>query len=409
MDYITKEEFNKYSEYLKEEFKEINEKLSKCSSKDKLSEVGLDEEKYDEMNEKYNAIEEKFNSLIGFVNYLSEHLNKSIAHGDHVVENVMEIKGYVDYLAENLDNSISYNKYLTENVDKLISHNNHISSMVNKSLNFSDYLAENINDVMEEVENNRLYTEYVAEGADKGIQYAEYLGKKIDDGIQYSEHIAETVNRTANYTNYLAENLNKSINHSDHIVESINSKGQENDMKKVNENTDYQGSILSKLDLVINEAKRQKADADDKLHFMKFLDGDRINIFSSLNEADKVKVVKAFDGATYYSNADAAAIFEGALKPSDPEFISNMKDHHKALWAKLNEDKKVQILEQSKNYVLDTQEKIDYFWDTMDLRDEKVNLEPINEEEQKDKINNLAIPSDEYMKNFEKEMLERMG
>jgi len=296
MDYITKEQFNHYTEYLKGKISDLNEKVKK-SSKKELS--NTDDDKDDEINEKFAIIEEKHNKLIGFVNYLSEHLNKSISHGDHVVENVMEIKTYVDYLTKNLDKSISYNKYLSENVDNLISHNNYLANGLDKNINYSNYISNNVNELLEEVENNRLYTEYVAEGADKGIQYAEYVAEQLDNDIQYTEGIGKVINETANYANYLGKNLNKSINYSDYLAENLNG----DDPKKIslNESNTYEEGILGKLDTIINETKKQKAGVtDNRLHFIKFLDSTRIDAFSKLNEEDKIKVINAFEKNTYY-------------------------------------------------------------------------------------------------------------
>lgn len=408
MDYVRMEDFNRYTEYLKGKISELNEKLSNYSSNIEVSETNFNNKKYNEINEKYKVIEEKYNTLVGFVNYLSEHLNKSIAHGDHVVENVLEMKKYIDYLATNLDSNIGYSKYIVENVDNLISHNNHIVGMVNKNIDFSNYLRENLNSVLEELENNRLYSEYVANGADKGIQYIEYVAEKLDEAIQYSEHVGEVTNKTANYANYLRETLNKSINHTDYIAESINNGGT---LRNTTVNENYQESIINRLDNIINEARQEKANVkDDKLHFLKFLDADRTKIFSAMNEENKIKVIKAFDNGAYYSAQDAAAIFEGALKTDVPQFIKNMKEHHKEIWNSLNENKRKLILEQSENYVLESQDQIDYFWDTMDLREEKVNLESIKEKDEKDKLNeSTEFPNDDYMKRFEAQMLERMG
>jgi hypothetical protein len=198
--------------------------------------------------------------------------------------------------------------------------------------------------------------------------------------------------------------LNKSINYSNSIAESLNGNGGFG-AKGLNES--YENSILNRLDTIINDAKRQKAGVqDDKLHFLKFLNTDKVQMFSSLNENDKLKVITAFDNNSYYSTNDATKIFENALRVENlPAFISNMESYHKEMWNRLNESKQRSIVEQSKNYILDTQDKIDRFWETMDLRETKIELESVNENFEKDKLNQ----NDSYMKHFEEEMLSRMG
>lgn len=412
MDYITKDQFNQYTEYVRERMTVLNEK---CSSKKETTSTDEKNEEVEELQEKYEEITEKFNELVGFVNYLSEHLNRSINHGDHVVENVMGIKTYINYLTKSIDKNVDYQRYLTENVDKLISHNNSIVTTVNKDIEFTNYLREGLNSLISEVHQNRQYTQYVAEGADKGIQYTESLGELLDQGLQFTNHIGEKVNETANFTNYLRGILNKSINYGNHLAEGV--KSLVPGSQSLNEsNTNYEMSITTQLDTIINEAKRQKAGVtDNTLHFLQFLSNEKVREFNALNETTKVKVVTAFDKNAYYGTADAIAIYENALIEKQPAFISDMKVHHKELWGRLSEAKKTQIFEQAKNYVLKTQDQIDEFWNTVDTREEKVNFQSINENDQnneKDKLHEqkaLGLPSDTYMNDFEASMMERMN
>lgn len=400
MNYVTQEQFEKYTAYLKKQISMLTEKLrASNSTPNRIERSSIDENKYNELANKYAK-------LVEFVNYLSSNLNKSIAHGDHVVENVMEMKAYIDYLTKNVDGNITYTKYLASQLDESISYERYLADLLNKNINYSNHLAEGINELTEETLNNRKYSEYIAEGADKGIQYAEYLAKKLDVGIQYSEEIGKKVNESIKYSNYLSETLNKTIGYGEYLGESINKTlGFTPNTKEFN----YEASIDEKLNLILENAKTQKAIGNDKTHFLKFLNATDVKKFNSLNEEMKKQVIEEFKNKTYYSISEATEIFENVFKPktlgvSDFEVVKYMKPHHRALWNNLNESRKAEIIKLSNNYVLTNQDQIDKFFDGVDMRNERVQLQSINENEIK--INQTAT-QDNYLQKFEMAMLER--
>ena len=397
MNYVTEEQFERYTSYLKNKIERLTEQV-KSSQKDNYSVAQTS-------NTDVQVLEEKYNKLVEFVNYLKDQINNSILHNDHIVENVIGLSDYIGYVVENLDVNMSYTNYLAESLDKNISYSNYIAEKVNKVANYSSYIAENANATNKELKNNKLYMEYVARSADKGIQYAEYLAERLDTGIQYAEHVGEKVNENINYSNYLKEELNKSINYSNYIAENLNS-GSGVKQVKGNDGASYEDSITNRLDAILENSNKRKIESENKLHFIKFLDSDRIAIYSSLDESMKKKVIDAFEKNDYFSTADAVSIFESALKAKEEDYIANMKPYHREMWERLDEGKQAEIKLKASNYVLDTQAKVDNFWDNVDLRNEKVDFEPINENQNNDSQKTKG--TDNYLADIEAELALRM-
>lgn len=399
MEYVSKDAFNKYSNYLKEQILSLNEKLDSIKETPKSNDFDPSE------------LKEQIGNVIRFTNYLSEKMNSSIAHGDHVVENVLNLKKYVNHLAENLDANISYGKYVSGHVDKLISHNNHIVENLGTSLQYQNYLAENLNSLIDSNENTVKYIEYVAEGADKGIQYSEMVAEKLDQGLQYSEEIGRIVNERANYSDYLGTKINESINYQNYVSESLN-KGSIARTPQLNES--YELSISNKLDTLLNEAKNQNAYVtNNKLHFLSLLNEDKRIEFNSLSDLNKQRLIEAFENNGYYTSADVLAIYNTTVNPysEEPTIVRAMKSHHRVLWEALSDTKKYAILEQSRNYVLNTPEKIDAFWDHVDLRNTKVELNQLHENNQNNKLTKqeleLNLPSNDFLRMFESAMSDK--
>jgi hypothetical protein len=101
----------------------------------------------------------------------------------------------------------------------------------------------------------------------------------------------------------------------------------------------------------------------------------------------KDKVIGVFEGSKFYGSVDVNRIYEGifltTLTPLN--YLSNMPEKYKKSWLDLNESQKNSIKAQASVKVLDTQYKIDNFWETRDLRssgidvNESINTQPINE------------------------------
>jgi methyl-accepting chemotaxis protein len=105
--FVTVEDFNKYTEYVKNTLDGVKESAN--SNNDELIEKLV---KYTE------HIAEKVNQVTDYTEYLSENLDKSISHSDYLAENIDKIKNYASYLGEELDSSIQYTEHVAEQADK---------------------------------------------------------------------------------------------------------------------------------------------------------------------------------------------------------------------------------------------------------------------------------------------------
>ena len=369
-NFVTVEDFNKYTEYVKNTLDGVKESAN--SNSDEL-------------------------------------IQKLVAYTEHVAEKVNQVTDYSEYLSENLDKSISYSDYLAENVDKI--------------KNYSSYLGEELDKTIQ-------YSEHVAEQADKGIQYSNYLGEKLEKGIEYSEYVAETVDKNIAYSEYLGENLTKSIKYSEYIAENANTvegtsinesavneygkmkEGYTPTMEEVSkcmgegmkyeaicemypdadkgaikemcdkcmheEKKSYKDTISEKLESLISKAEAKNV---SEMHFMNFLSESKKNQFDSLADDKKVLLVESMNSNQIMSTVQAENVWDSCFitERKAINFINDMPSKYSDKWNALSENRKEQIISESKFHSLSTPYAINNFWQTRDLRDTQMNLESINE------------------------------
>ena len=347
-NFVTVEDFNKYTEYVKNTLDGVKESAN--SNSDEL-------------------------------------IQKLVTYTEHIAEKVNQVTDYTEYLSENLDKSISYSDYLAENVDKI--------------KNYSSYLGEELDKTIQ-------YSEHVAEQADKGIQYSNYLGEAVEKGIEYSEYVAEKVDQNIAYSEYLGEGLSKSIKYSEYIAEnantveatSINESKEEvseysGPMKEgevcekcgeihegacgTNENKkSYKDTISEKLAALISKAETKNL---TEMHFMNFLSESKKNEFDSLADDKKVLLVESMNSNQIMSTVQAENVWESCFITERKviNFIDDMPSKYSDKWSNLSENRKQQIIAESKFHSLGTPYAINNFWQTRDMRNTQMSLESINE------------------------------
>lgn len=353
---VSVEDFNKYSEYLKNEISSIREAVK--SSNDNAA-------KMEKLVRYAEHIAENYNKLQKYVEYLAENLDNTITESN-------EVKAYAEYVAENLDKSIQYTNYLAENVDKNISYSNYIAENLDKSIGYQEYLAENL-------DKNISYANYLAENLDKSIGYQEYLAENTDKLIGYTNYLKENIETVGNYSEYVAESVNK-------IVEGATIKfDTAEEVSEVTESVsvDYKQSVEDKLNALVESAKAKKMNEqkEEELHFLRFVSEGKRNEFKSLSEEKQTALVEAFKSNKYFGSKDVEMIWESTFvdRPTQLNFVTNMPEKYRKQWESLNESQKSSIMAQSNFYPLNTQYQIDNFWQTRDMRPVQMNLETINE------------------------------
>ena len=378
-NFVTVEDFNKYTEYVKGVLNGVKESSSS--------------------NE-------------------TETVDKLIKYSEHIAEKVNQISDYAEYLAENMDKGISYSDYLAENMNKI--------------KDYTKYIAEELDTTIQ-------YAEHVAEKSDQGIQYSNYLSENLEKGIAYSEYIAEKVDQNIAYSEYLSENLDKSIKYTEYIAENVNSEegetlneeetnekydkvvlgGNKGDKSKTHDGEDYEkdeeeedkkeekyeDTIEEKLNALIAKAESK---AVNEMHFMNFLTESKKNEFSSLSEDKQKSIVESMNATPIMSTVQAENIWESNFieKPRELNIVDDMPEKYKERWSNLSEARQKQIISESKFHKTNNQYAINNFWATRDLRSTQVNLETINESKTAAEASNTEKPL--INESYKNDLVEKM-
>ena len=386
-EFVTAEELNQYSVFLKKEMDSMRAAIAEA----KTQKTSLTES--EDLSKANEALEERVAKLEKYAEYLAENLENSITYGEYLAENLDSTISYSKYLAENLDKNISYAKYLAENVDKSISYSEYVAESVDKNIEYSKYLAEKLDQSVQ-------YSEYLAENVDKGIAYSEYLGENLDKGIAYTEYVAERLNNGIEYTEYIAENLNKNIEYSDYLAENVN-KGldySEYLAEKLNKGIAYSEyiaeSIANKLPYgnATSLVENVNLSAEAGLNESGFA-GNYENLTSQIDSLiESVKTQKTASNINeaakaVRTSAETQKANETPLNESEDttktglKFIDEMPAEYAPVWESLTEGHQQSIVAQSNFYNLDTPYQIKNFWSTRQLGAKPVGVQKLDESE----------------------------
>jgi len=414
-EFVTSDELNQYSIFLKKEMDAMRAAITEV----KEEKAALSES--NEISSSYSAkLEERVAKLEKYTEYLAENLENSISYGEYLAENLDQSISYSKYLAENLDKNISYSKYIAENVDKSISYSEYVAESVDKNIEYSKYLAEKLDD-------NIQYSEYIAENLDKGISYAEYLGENLDKGIAYTEYVAEKLNDGIEYTEYVAESLNKGIEYSDYLAESIN-KGidySEYLAEKLTRSISYSEYIAESMQSKLtnsNPAKEESLRESAELSASANLNesgfaGNYDDLSSKINsliesvntqktESNINEAAKKFAAPAETQKAEEVLNESENTNKTGLKFIDEIPEEYAQVWESLNEGHKQSIIAQSNFYRLDTPYQIKNFWSTRQLGAKPVGLQKLEENENISESSNTQGYSNDYM-NHIASMLEQ--
>ena len=213
----------------------------------------------------------------------------------------------------------------------------------------------------------------LAEEANKSIAHQDYLAENMNKMIAHQNHIVEESNKIIEYSNYLAESMNNKfqnvVNESETKVvveEPVNENKIEEpkfDSKK------YQNELGSKLDSLITMVKTNYAEAKEK---------------------------------------EAAALEESRNKINTTDFnlINYIPARLQESWMKLSDERKKEILAESKMFIIKEEANAVYFWNTRDLREnrmEAVKMEESVVPNENKELNESVLVEDSY-----KAMAERI-
>jgi hypothetical protein len=446
-EFVTSEELDQYSIFLKKEMDSMKSEMSRLRSTPVSESNTSDTDLRVSKLEKYaEYLAESLENTIKYNEYLAENLDKSISYSKYLAENVDKNISYSKYLAENMDQNISYTEYLAENLDKSISYSNYLAENVDKNISYTEYVAESVDKnieyskyLAEKLDQNISYSEYLAENVDTNISYTEYLAENLDNSIKYSEHIAENLNNNISYSEHIAENLNNNIAYSEHIAENVNNNIEYSEYlgENLNNGIEYTEYLAEKLGKSIeySEYIAESIEGKDRFAGQKINENvdltaasglkssgyagnytDLSSKIDSLLESVQTQKTEATSNKIggYFADtlkAPKNPLFESAQEDENSnavgiQFIDEMPDEYKPVWESLTEGHQQSIIAQSHFYNLNTPYQIRNFWSTRNLGVSPVGLQKLQENET---INENQKPSFGYSNDYMNYIAESLG
>lgn len=408
-EFVTAEELNKYSIFLKKKMEEmemqIQEMRSNSPQSGNASENAQLLERIDRLEEYSEYLAENLEDAIKYGEYLAENLDDSINYSKYLAESLDKSISYSKYLAENVDNSISYSEYVAENVDRTINYSKYLAEKIDDGIQYSEYVAENLGNsiayseylaenvdkgiayseyLAEKVDKNISYSEYLAEHLDKGIAYSEYLGEKLDQGISYSEYLAEKLDQGISYSEYLAENVNRTISYSEYIAEKLNGTIEFGEAlsEKVGYPTHLNSKARSGANLAAKTELFESGFAGDYNNLGSQIDSLIESVQTQKTELNRAQLVGRPSAHTPKAEEMLNENQSATISSSGHKFIDEMPENYAQIWESFNEGQKQSIIAQSAFYRLETPYQINNFWSTRNLRKDTVTMQRLDENQQ---------------------------
>ena len=396
--YISFEDFQKYTENLSEIIADLQSAIA--NYKTELDSVKKEKEGIkptetfedgktdnsaiaalvaDEVNAKVSEVQEKYNNLKKYTMYLAEQLDKSISHQDYIVENANDI-------LKKQDEIIKHNNYIFDNLNDTIGYQNYIAEMLDKSIDYSNMLAEEQN-------KNIAHSDYLVEKMNQMIRHQDYIAESCNNIIEEGNKLNEKFEQLKSHNNYIVENMNNIVAHNDYIVESINSK-EENALNEENK------VVRENNKPTENQKPEQKTDEnkEEKFNSKKYQ--------SEINEklGNLISTVKTHYEETKKKEVEQIAESKKAIENSNEFMLVNyIPERLKEKWANLSDERKQEILAESKMLVIKDANTATYFWNTRDMREKRVEMKKVEEQVTANHNNN---PVNEGLSDRQKMMSE---
>ena len=338
----------------------------------------VDDTVEEKVAEKAEEMDEKYNNLVKYVSYLAEKLDTSISYQDHIAEEANKMIAHQDYLAENMNKMIGHQDYLAENMNKMIGHQDYLAENMDKMIEHQDYLAENLDDTIG-------YQKYVAEMLDKSIDYSNMLAEEANKSIAHQDYLAENMNKMIAHQNHIVEESNKIIEYSNYLAESMN-----NNIKNVVNESEAPVEVeVKETETVVDNKVVEESKFDAKAYQMEL--GSKLD---SLISTVKNNYAEA-------KEKEAAALEESKSKINSTDFnlINYIPARLQESWMKLSDERKKEILAESKMFIIKEEASAVYFWNTRDLRETRVESVKMNESvvpNENKEVNESVLVNDSY-------------
>lgn len=386
-NYISFEDFQKYTENLSEIIADLQSAIA--NYKTELDSVKKEKEGTkpteafedgktdnslisamvaDNVDAKVAEVEEKYNNLKKYTLYLAEQLDNAISHQDYVVEESNKIAEtqqnlikHNNYIAEMLDKAIEHGDYIAENLNDTIGYQNYIAEMLDKSIDYSNMLAEEQN-------KNIAHSNYLVEKMNQMINHQDYIAENFNEMVDENNKLNETVENLKAHNNYIVEGMNNLVAHNDYIVENINNM----EGMKLNENkTEDENKVVEEQNKQEVENKETKPAFDAKQYQQELTEK-----IGSL-----ISTVKSQYAELKQKEAEQIEESRKALENSNEfKLVNYIPARLKERWANLSDERKQEILSESKMFVINDANSATYFWNTRDMRETKIEMKKVEEQ-----------------------------
>lgn len=362
-EFVTKSEFNKYSQTLKQRYDTLTESVESLKVEEKDATIA-------QLVAYTNYLAEELKSAIKFSNYLAETLDQSIRYSEHISENVNNVTDYADYLGEKTNQSIQFTTYVAEKLNETVNYSEYLGGKLNEQINYSNYLAETLDRGIK-------FTDYVGEQVNNVIDYSNYLGEKVTHGIAYSQYVAENLDKNIAFAEYIVEGLNELAANpanpkaaTEKLNESVRALNESLNIN-VNESSSID-SIVAAVAAVARKVESNTADAvlESAYPFLKIMSKDGKTNFTNLDAQTKTDVVKALGTIAWTNESEVNNIIQAIVTKKNenvPAYIQFMPVEYKEIYEAMTDREKSTLAAQAYGYQLISPYQVKNFWQTRNL------------------------------------------
>jgi len=273
--------------------------------------------------------------------------------------------GFTNYLAEMQNRSINYTENVGEMANSLADHNNHLSEKINQAINYMNKVATTTNEGLN-------HNDYLAKIMNMIIGHNDVLAEKINQLVDFSDFHRNITEDLVNYSNY----MRKAVNSRDLSGNEIKTEDRElsSNVASITESkeVDTSNSIQEEISSLIKEIKSESTDAvlEQKYPFLKLLSEDNKNKFYELDKETKTDVIATLENAVYFTEKDVIELINQVVEHKSnavPMYLRYMPEKYKELYEQINESEKSTIEGQASLYNMTTSYHVKSFWDQLDL------------------------------------------
>ncbi len=345
--YVTKEEFQQYSETVKKWFEDLQNKLSTLEESSPSSSEG---------DEGSNS--DRIAKLENWASVICKGGNKLQEDTKALDSEKETLKEYTNYLRNGLENVKDYaehNNGVMEDLKNYAEHNNGLVERV------KDY-AEKVNEDLKVVKE---YAEHVKDSAKLRAEYQDKINTEVlDNLVEYAEKNNNNIKDLVEY----AEEAMAKVESLEGSAPSKASGSGGNSGGSASGGDEYMESIDQKLETIAESAKQQKAEGEDEEGFLNFVSKENRDHYKTLDRETKDSIVEAFRNASYSNVVEADSIYEGAIKEaSSLDWYEDAPQYYKDLFENLSNEQKRKLRMQAGIAEFNSQEDVKNWWETRNI------------------------------------------